>query len=117
MICMLSSPLVRSEIIIHDLVRKCVKFSHFSSIIFILDLALNYIDKPQVFLGTNCAPLEVDLFSFCYERDFMLSLLGDNQSEVIEAFSSISRYLDDLLNIDNYFFDKWSVVYTLQNFS
>ena len=36
---------------------------------------------------------------------------GDNQSEVIEAFSSISRYLDDLLNIDNYFFDK--VVYQI----
>ena len=29
----------------------------------------------------------------------MLSLSDDNQSEVIEAFSSTSRYLDDLLNI------------------
>ena len=25
--------------------------------------------------GTNCAPLVADLFLFCYERDFMLSLL------------------------------------------
>ena len=25
----------------------------------------------------------------------------DNQADVIEAFNSISRYLDDLLNIDN----------------
>ena len=24
--------------------------------------------------GTNCAPLVADLFLFCYERDFMLSL-------------------------------------------
>ena len=31
----------------------------------------------------------------------MLSLSDDNQSEVIEAFDSTSRYLDDLLNIDN----------------
>ena len=36
----------------------------------------------------------------------MLSLSEDNQSDVIEAFSSTSRYLDDLLNIDNNFFDS-----------
>ena len=36
----------------------------------------------------------------------MLSLSDDNQSEVIEAFYSTSRYLDDLLNIDNNFFDN-----------
>ena len=33
-------------------------------------------------------------------------ILDDNQSEVIQAFNSISRYLDDLLNIDNTFFDS-----------
>ena len=57
-------------------------------------------------MGTNCAPLVVDLFLFCYERDFMLSLSEENQSGVIEAFNSTSRYLDDLLNIDNNFFDN-----------
>ena len=36
----------------------------------------------------------------------MLSLSDDNQSEFIEAFNSTSRYLDDLLNIDNTFFDS-----------
>ena len=36
----------------------------------------------------------------------MLSLSDDNQSEVIRTFISSSRYLDDLLNIDNYFFDS-----------
>ena len=36
----------------------------------------------------------------------MLSFSEDNQSDVIETFSSISRYLDDLLNIDNNFFDS-----------
>ena len=30
----------------------------------------------------------------------------DNQSGIIEAFNSTSRYLDDLLNIDNNFFDS-----------
>ena len=57
-------------------------------------------------MGTNCAPLVADLFLFCYERDFMLSLSKDNQSDVIEAFNSTSRYLDDPLNIDNNFFDS-----------
>ena len=29
-------------------------------------------------MGTNCAPLAADLFLFCYERDFMLSLSDTN---------------------------------------
>ena len=57
-------------------------------------------------IGSNCALPVADLFLFCYERDFMLSLSEDNQSDVIEAFNSTSRYLDDLLNIDNNFFDS-----------
>ena len=57
-------------------------------------------------MGTICATLVADLFLFCYERDFMLSLSKDNQSDVIEAFNSTSRYLGDLLNIDNDFFDS-----------
>ena len=56
-------------------------------------------------MGTNCAPLVADLFVFCYEREFMLSLSENYQSDVIEAFNSTSRYLDDLLNIDNTLFD------------
>ena len=36
----------------------------------------------------------------------MLSLSEDNQSVVIEAFNYNSRYLDDLLNINNNFFDS-----------
>ena len=35
----------------------------------------------------------------------MMSLSVENQSEIIETFSSTSRYLDDLLNIDNTYFD------------
>ena len=68
-------------------------------------------------MGTNCAPLVADLFLFFYERDFMLSLSEDNQSGVIIAFNCTSRYLDDLLNIDNNFLIAFSTVYTLQNFS
>ena len=57
-------------------------------------------------IGTNCAPLVADLFLFCYKRDFMLSLLYNNQPDIIEAFNSTSRYLDDLLNIDNPYFER-----------
>ena len=50
-------------------------------------------------MGTNCVPLAADLFLFCYETDFMLFLSDNNQADVIEAFNSTSRYLDDLLNL------------------
>ena len=56
-------------------------------------------------MGTNCAPLVADLFLFCYERDFMKKLSSDNQADVIKAFNLTSRYLDDLLNIDNPYFE------------
>ena len=61
---------------------------------------------PLCGLGTNCAPLVADLFLFCYERDFMKSLTRENQADIIEAFNSTSRYLDDLLNIDNIYLDQ-----------
>ena len=35
----------------------------------------------------------------------MTSLSGVKQAEIIEAFKSTSRYLDDLLNIDNPYFE------------
>ena len=57
-------------------------------------------------MGTNFAPLVADLFLFCYERDFMLSLSDYNQTDIIEAFNSIFRYLDDLLNIENPYFEQ-----------
>ena len=49
-------------------------------------------------MGANCAPLVADLFLFCDERDFMLSLSDKNQTDIIEAFNSTSRYSDDLVN-------------------
>ena len=52
-------------------------------------------------MGINCAPIEADLFLYCYERDFMDSLNHGNQADVIETFNSTFRYLDNLLNIDN----------------
>ena len=36
----------------------------------------------------------------------MLSLSDNNQTDIIEAFNSTSIYLDDLLNIDNPYFEQ-----------
>ena len=69
-------------------------------IIFTSDLVISYIP-----IGTNCVPFVADLFLFCYERGFMTSLSDNNHPYVIEAFNSTSRYLDDLLNLDNPFFE------------
>ena len=56
-------------------------------------------------MGTKCAPLFADLF--CYERDFMLSLSDNNQTDTIEAFNSTSRYLDDLFILIILILNKW----------
>ena len=65
--------------------------------------------------GTNCAPLVADLFLFLYDRDFMTSLSDVKQAEIIKAFKSTSRYLDDLLNIDNPYFEGMvSRIYPLE---
>ena len=56
-------------------------------------------------MRTKCAPLVADLILFCYERDFITSLSDDNQADFIEAFNSTSRYLDDLLNVENLYFE------------
>ena len=63
-------------------------------------------------MGTNCAPFVADLFLFCYERDFMMSLSDDKQADIIDAFNTTSRCLDDILNINNVYFDTMvSLIY------
>ena len=54
---------------------------------------------------TNCATFIADLFLFCYERDFMASFSYNKEAEIIQAFNSTSRYLDDLLKFDNTYFE------------
>ena len=56
-----------------------------------------YRQVVEIPMGTNCVPLVADLFLFCYERDFMMSLSGDKLADVIDAFYTASRYLDDIL--------------------
>ena len=51
-------------------------------------------------MGTNCAPLL--LICFC---SAMKSLTKEKRYDLIDAFNSTSRYVDDLLNIDNIHFE------------
>ena len=73
--------------------------------IFILFGTKLYRQVVGIPMGTNCAPLVADLFLFCYEKDFMLSLSDDKQTDIIDALNTSSRYLDDILNINNVHFD------------
>ena len=68
-------------------------------------------------MGTNCAPFITDLFLFCYERDFMASLSYNKEAEIIQAFNSTSRYLDDLFNIDAPYFEGMEGVFYPLNYS
>ena len=56
-------------------------------------------------MGTYYAPLIADVF-FYYVRDFMISLSDDKQTNIIDAFNTTSRYLNDILDINNDYFDK-----------
>ena len=37
--------------------------------------------KFWILFGTNCAPLVADLFLFCYEKDFMMSLSDERENK------------------------------------
>ena len=84
---------------------KCMRFYLLDNIHIRFGTKL-YRQIVGIAMDTNCAPLAADLFLYCYERDFMESLNYDNQADVIEAFNSTSRYLDDLLDIDNPYFER-----------
>ena len=65
-----------------------------------------------VFKGTKCNSVVVDLFLFCYERDFMMSLSDDKKADIIDAFNTTFRYLDNIVNIDNAYLDTMlSLIY------
>ena len=61
------------------------------------------IQTPQIEspMGTNCAPFIADLFFYCYEKDFMSNLHKSKKLDLVDKFNDTSRYLDDILTIDN----------------
>ena len=96
-----------TRITIYGLVKKCVMPLCILWITFLLDLELNFIGKLLVFRWELIVLLLLQVcFFFCYERDVMKSLTRENKADIIEAFNSTLRYLDDLLNIDNIYIDQ-----------
>ena len=80
----------------NDLQKVCEALVYLSDNIFIKFGTILYRQTIGISLGTNCAPCVAVLFLFCYERDFMKSLSRENQVDIIEAFNSTSKYLNDL---------------------
>ena len=44
--------------------------------------------------------------TFCDERHFMMSLSDDKQADIIDALITTARYFDDILKINNVYFDN-----------
>ena len=51
-------------------------------------------------MGTDCAPLVVNLFLFYYEYKYMRNLIKCNLM-LAKRFSNTMRYIDDLLTLNN----------------
>ena len=58
-----------------------------------------------IWVPVSCNEERAVLFLLCYERHFMKSFSRENQADIIEALNSASRYLEDLPNINNIFFE------------
>ena len=50
-------------------------------------------------MGTNCAPLLVDLFLYS-QADFIQELLKKNEKKLARSFNFTFRYADDVLSLN-----------------
>jgi hypothetical protein len=62
-------------------------------------------------IGTNCAPLLADLFSYSYESEFLQKLVKDKKIHEASAFNFTYRYIDDVLSINNSRFAEFLQIY------
>ena len=68
----------------HGLVKNvCDALTFLLDNIFIRFGAKLYRQVVGIPMGTYWAPLVADLFPFCYERDFMMSLLSDDKQVIL----------------------------------
>ena len=67
--------------------KMCIALHYLLDNVFIRFGSELYRQIVGIPMGTNCATLVADLFLFCYERDFMLSLSDNDQTDIIEAFN------------------------------
>ena len=52
-------------------------------------------------MGTNCAPLLVDLFLHSYEADLIQEVLKKYEKKLARSFHFTFRYIDDVLSLNN----------------
>jgi len=52
-------------------------------------------------MGTNCAPLLVDLFLHSYEADIVQELLRKGEKKLAQSFNYTFHYIDDVLSLNN----------------
>jgi hypothetical protein len=55
-------------------------------------------------MGTNCAPLLADLFSYSYEAEFVQNMLQFKNKRLVVPFNHAYMYIDDVLSINNHNF-------------
>ncbi len=53
-------------------------------------------------MGTDCAPFLANLFLYSYEYQWINKQRIKNNQKAIQRFKSCSRYIDDILLINNY---------------
>jgi hypothetical protein len=58
-------------------------------------------------MGTNCAVYLANFFLFTYELDFIRTLIAENKFDVLKAFANTFRYIDDVLPLNNPFFETY----------
>ena len=66
-------------------------------------------------MGTNCAPLLVDLFLYSYEAEFIQPLIKSGKRHLAKSFCFTFRYIDDVLSINNPTFgDYINIIYLVE---
>ena len=54
-----------------------------------------------ILMGTNCAPLLVDLSLYSYENEFLDNMIRSGHSRLARSFVLCYRYIDDLIAFNN----------------
>ena len=102
----------RNSFLLWKKIKKYHSWSFYHALTYLLDNIFIrfktrlYRQVVEIPMGTDCAPVVADLFLFCYERDFKMSLSDDEQTDIIDALNTTSRYLYCILNINNVYFDN-----------
>ena len=79
----------------------CEAFTFLMENIYVQFDGMVYQEIVGIPMGTNCAPIIVDLFLYCYEMDFMSNLQNSKRFDLIDKFNDTSQYLDDIFTIDS----------------